>query len=261
MRIALYFIVLIAFTVTFTLEVIAPASGARCDKRWQLYAGSLSILQVGTTLAAGILFADLFKDIALVKLPQDWPAPLVGLLSFFVASFVAYWWHRAMHRSDLLWRVLHQLHHSPSRIESLTAFYLHPFDGVAATLINAVCAYVVFGASAAAAAWGLLFAALNNLFIHMDKSTPYWLGFVLQRPEMHRVHHKRAFHAQNYGLPFWDLLFGTFENPKERVVDCGFEPDAEQRVFEMLLMKKIDDEFSGSAQGATHGVARPPAGE
>ena len=29
-----------------------------------------------------------------------------------------------MHQFDGLWRVFHQLHHSPSRIESLTAFYI-----------------------------------------------------------------------------------------------------------------------------------------
>lgn len=240
MTIALYFIVISAFTVAFTLEVIAPASGATCDKRWQFYAGALSVLQVGTTLVAGIVFEDLFREHALFQLPPSFPAPVVGAISFLTASFIAYWWHRAMHRSDLLWRVFHQLHHSPSRIESLTSFYLHPFDAIAATLVNALSAYLIFGASATAAAWGLLYAALNNLFIHMDLRTPFWLGPFLQRPEMHRVHHKRGFHANNYGLPFWDMLFGTFENPRERVAECGFGPESEHRIKEMLLMRNLD---------------------
>jgi len=238
--IALYFIVLAAFSAAFTLEVIAPASGAICDKRWQIYAGVLSVVQVGTTLAAGIVFEGLFSQIALFTLPEGCPAPAVGFISFFVASFLAYWWHRAMHRFDVLWRAFHQLHHSPSRIESLTSFYMHPFDGIAATLINAFCAYLVFGASAEAAAWGLLYAALNNLFIHVDRSTPYWLCVVLQRPEMHRIHHKRGFHTDNYGLPVWDLLFGTFQNTRERVTECGFGPQAEHQIREMLLMKRVD---------------------
>lgn len=240
MTIALYFIVLAAFSAAFTLEVIASASGAVCDKRWQLYAGALSLLQVAATLVAGLVFEDFFSAHALFSLPASFPAPLVGLISFLAASLLAYWWHRAMHRFDILWRVFHQLHHSPARIESLTSFYLHPFDAVAATLINALCAYLIFGASATAAAWGLLYAALNNLFIHVDLRTPYWLGGLLQRPEMHRVHHKRGFHAQNYGLPLWDLLFGTFENPRERVKECGFTPDSELLVKDMLLMRKVD---------------------
>lgn len=240
MSVALYFIVLAAFSVIFTLEVIAPASGANCDKRWQFYAGALSLAQVGAAVGAGILFDDFFRAHALFNLPESLPAPVAGLISFLVATFVAYWWHRAMHRFDFLWRVFHQLHHSPSRIETLTAFYLHPFETIAATLLNALCAYLIFGLSATAAAWGLLYVALDNLFMHMDLRTPHWLGVVVQRPEMHRVHHKRNFHAQNYGLPFWDLVFGTFDNPRERVIECGFKPELEYRVKDMLLMRKLD---------------------
>jgi sterol desaturase/sphingolipid hydroxylase (fatty acid hydroxylase superfamily) len=240
MSVALYFIVVAVFSVIFTREVIAPASGANCDKRWQFYAAALSLAQVAAALGAGVLFNDFFRAHALVGLPASLPAPVTGLISFVVASLVAYWWHRATHRFDILWRVFHQLHHSPSRIESLTSFYLHPFDTVAAALINALCAYLIFGLDATAAAWGLLYAALDNLFIHMDLRTPRWLGVLVQRPEMHRVHHKHNFHAQNYGMPIWDLLFGTFENPKDRVVECGFRPEAEYRVKEMLLLKDVE---------------------
>lgn len=239
MNILLYFFVLAAFTVAFTLEVIGPASGAQCDKRWQIYAGFLNAVQLIATLAAGILFESAFRAVAIAPIGGAYPAPVVGLLSFLLASFFAYWWHRAMHRSPLLWRVFHQLHHSPSRIESLTSFYLHPFDGIAATFINAFCAYAVFGADAAGAAWGLLYAALNNLYIHVDRQTPRWTGPLLQRPEMHRVHHKRGHHAHNYGLPVWDLLFGTYANPVERVDECGFSPDKEYQLRDMLRCKDV----------------------
>lgn len=117
-----------------------------------------------------------------------------------------------MHKFDLLWRVFHQLHHSPRRIEALSAFYMHPFDGMAATFLNAMCCYFVLGLNVYGTAVSLLFAALYNIYIHADLKTPYWLGFVLQRPEMHRVHYKYMHHAQNYGLPIWDLLFGTFNS-------------------------------------------------
>jgi sterol desaturase/sphingolipid hydroxylase (fatty acid hydroxylase superfamily) len=116
---------------------------------------------------------------------------------------------------------------------------MHPFDGIAATFINAVCAYGVFGCTAGGAAWGLLYAGLNNLYIHMDLRTPRWTGILFQRPEMHRVHHKRGHHAQNYGLPIWDGLFGTFLNPKERVSECGFEPDKEARIADMLRLRNL----------------------
>jgi sterol desaturase/sphingolipid hydroxylase (fatty acid hydroxylase superfamily) len=85
----------------------------------------------------------------------------------------------------------------------------------------------------------LLFAGLNNLYIHVDLSTPRWTGPILQRPEMHRVHHKRGHHAQNYGLPIWDLLFGTYANPKERVQECGFVPEKESQIAAMLRLQNL----------------------
>jgi len=85
----------------------------------------------------------------------------------------------------------------------------------------------------------LLSAAIYNIFIHADLKTPYWLGYVLQRPEMHRVHHKHMSHRKNYGLAFLDILFGTFENPKEYVKEVGFDITREKKVFDMLLTKDV----------------------
>lgn len=240
MSVLLYFIIMILFVVVFTLEVIAPASGAKCDKRWLRLAGLLNIVQVGATLAAGTLFHRLFSSYSIFSLPVDWSPLAVGLICFVTASFIAYWWHRALHRYDFLWRVFHQLHHSPARIEALTSFYLHPFDGMAATFISCLSSYFIFGASTEAVTWAVLLAAFYNLFIHMDKATPYWVGYVLARPEMHRVHHKRDYHANNYGLPVWDMLFGTWENPRERVRVCGFDREKEIKIGEMLRMVDID---------------------
>ena len=151
---------------------------------------------------------------ALLDVGARWNPLLVGLLSFFITSFVFYWWHRATHASDLLWRVFHQLHHSARRIEVLTSFYAHPLDSCAAMLLSVISSYWVLGASPAAAAVAPGLTAAFDLFTHADLRTPRWLGYVLQRPEMHTVHHQHGHHAQNYGLPLWDMLFGTanFEN-------------------------------------------------
>jgi len=47
-------------------------------------------------------------------------------------------WHRARHESDFLWRWLHQVHHSPVRIEIMTTFYKHPVE----QLVNGVLSSV-----------------------------------------------------------------------------------------------------------------------
>jgi len=144
-----------------------------------------------------------------------------------------------MNENDFLWRTFHQLHHSPRRIESLTAFYLHPFDAVAATILNGVCCYTILGLNAYGTTISLLVAGIYNIFIHADIKTPYWLGFVIQRPEMHRVHHKYLSHRNNYGLAVLDLVFGTFVNPKEYEAKVGFDEEREKQIYDMLLTKDV----------------------
>jgi sterol desaturase/sphingolipid hydroxylase (fatty acid hydroxylase superfamily) len=235
-----YFVTLAAFALVFTREVILPASRARCDKRWRIYAGSLNAANLVAVVAAGFLFPRWIAGHSLFNL-ADRIDPVSGsLLTFAVASFVAYWWHRAIHRSNRLWRWLHQLHHSPTRIEALTAFYVHPFDALAATLLNALVAYLVLGVDGVAAGLALIYVTLFNLIAHADQKSPWWLGFIVQRPEMHRVHHQRGHHAGNYGLPIWDLMFGTWRNPRSGEVECGFPDDKERLIGQMLMLKDVD---------------------
>ena len=92
-----------------------------------------------------------------------------------------------------------------------------------------------------AAALSILYFGIFNLIAHADQRTPFWLGFIVQRPEMHRLHHERGKHRNNYGLPIWDMLFGTWQNPRSGKVVCGFDPENEYRVREMLLLKNVQD--------------------
>jgi sterol desaturase/sphingolipid hydroxylase (fatty acid hydroxylase superfamily) len=64
--------------------------------------------------------------------------------------------------------------------------------------------------------------------------TPYWLGFIFQRPESHQTGH----HRHNYSdLPIWDLLFGTFDDPRDNPPSCGFSGTRETQLTRMLLGK------------------------
>jgi len=47
---------------------------------------------------------------------------------------------------------------------------------------------------------------------------------------MHRIHHQRDRHTNNYGyIVWWDMLFGTYENPACFTQSCGFSEENEQR--------------------------------
>ena len=72
----------------------------------------------------------------------------------------------------------------------------------------------IIGVPAQAATITLLTVAFLAMFQHANIRTPRWLGYLVQRPEMHVVHHARGVHRYNYAdLPFLDMLFGTFRNP------------------------------------------------
>lgn len=159
-----------------------------------------------------------------------------AVLGYLVLTFVYYWWHRARHEVPFLWRWLHQLHHSACRIELVTSFYKHPAEIVANALVSALLIYVLLGLSPESAAIVLTVSGLAELFYHWNVRTPWWLGFLVQRPESHCVHHQRGRHTGNFAdLPLWDMLFGTFENPRRAPRKCGFGADIEQRLPELLL--------------------------
>ena len=160
--------------------------------------------------------------------------------NWLLSTFVFYWWHRVRHDSDLLRRWTHQLHHSPQRIETITTFYKHPFEVAADTLLNLSLSFIVLGVSTEAFFLHASCIACSQFFVHMNVASPYWIGLFVQRPEMHRIHHEAGVHRNNYSdLPVWDMLFGTFENPKRRPVQCGFDATREQRLLDMLRLRDV----------------------
>jgi sterol desaturase/sphingolipid hydroxylase (fatty acid hydroxylase superfamily) len=56
---------------------------------------------------------------------------------------------------------------------------------------------------------------------------------------MHRVHHQRGVHRDNYGLPLWDMIFGTWRNPRVGPAECGFPDDKEPLVGQMPRLKDV----------------------
>ncbi|HVN64177.1 MAG TPA: sterol desaturase family protein [Candidatus Binataceae bacterium] len=172
---------------------------------------------------------------------RPWSANKLGvaggaMLGYLIITIIYYWWHRIRHSSDLLWRWLHQVHHSPQRIEVLTSFYKHPAEILANSLLSSVVLYLVVGLKPLAASLAVLMTAIGELIYHWNVRTPYWLGFVFQRPESHWIHHQEDLHDFNYSdLPLWDIVFGTFRNPHDWDARCGLGQVAEHRLPEMLM--------------------------
>jgi len=171
---------------------------------------------------------------------RPWSADRLGVtggavVGYLAITFVYYWWHRWRHDSSFLWRWVHQVHHSPQRIEVITSFYKHPVEILINSILSSAILYFGVGLDSKAASLAVLLSGLAELVYHWNIRTPHWLGYIFQRPESHCVHHQEGVHSFNYSdLPLWDMLFGTFRNPKEWNASCGFGPDREQRLGAML---------------------------
>jgi sterol desaturase/sphingolipid hydroxylase (fatty acid hydroxylase superfamily) len=69
-----------------------------------------------------------------------------GAAAWLVGTFVFYRWHRLRHWRGF-WRVFHQVHHSPPRIEVVTSFYRHPIEIAADSTLSIAMLYGLLGCS------------------------------------------------------------------------------------------------------------------
>lgn len=201
---------LIAFGAYFLLSSYLPLIWGEYFARWQIF----DLTSLGT-----------------------WGGALAGLLVYEAG---AYAYHRGMHSSTVLWRGLHQMHHSAERLDTYGAFWFSPFDMVGWTALSSLCLTTVVGITPAAATVVLLTVTLLAVFQHSNIRTPRWLGYIVQRPESHSFHHGRGVHANNYAdVPLFDMIFGTFYNPQGFAPQTGFYDGASLRVADMLTFRDV----------------------
>lgn len=224
-----------AAALMIAVEQIAPNASQPRVGGWIVRLVLLNLVQIGMVYLGGLSWDRWMQHWHLLD-GSRLPSPAGVALGYLLITFVYYWWHRARHELPLLWRCLHQIHHSPVRVECAMSFYKHPLEIALNGLLSSSILYLLLGLSPESAATVVAITGLAELFYHWNIRTPYWLGFVFQRPEMHRRHHQRGWHRSNYSdLPIWDLLFGTFDNPKTTPEHCGFAHQAERQLLRMLL--------------------------
>jgi sterol desaturase/sphingolipid hydroxylase (fatty acid hydroxylase superfamily) len=230
----IFWIVLAAAILMILVERKSKGRAWPVVRGWWLRAILLNGFQVGAVWIAGVAWNGWMLRHRL------WSADKLGtwggaLLGYFVITFLYYWWHRWRHHSSFLWRWVHQVHHSAQRIEVITSFYKHPVEILVNSILSSAILYLGVGLAPKAASMAILLTGVAELFYHWNVRTPHWLGYIIQRPESHCVHHQEGLHSYNYAdLPLWDMLFGTFRNPKDWGARCGFG-SLEHRLPEMLM--------------------------
>ena len=149
--------------------------------------------------------------------------------------------HRSFHEFNFLWRLGHQLHHSPRRLDIPGSVFMHPVDITLQMVPATLVSVFLLGLDPITAGVVGYVSGFYAMFQHWNVRTPQWLGYIIQRPESHGHHHELGVHASNYSdFPLWDILMGTFKNPKSFDGDVGFAGEAPRRVGAMLAFQDVN---------------------
>lgn len=150
------------------------------------------------------------------------------VLTFLVAEFGFYWYHRLSHEIPLLW-TMHHTHHSGMHMNLTTAVRLNWLGTFVSPLIYVP--FVLLGFSAELLILSLAVGLFFQYFLHTEAigKLGFFEGKFFNTPSAHRVHHgsNEKYIDKNYGgmLIIFDRLFGTYQPETEKVkygVTTGF---------------------------------------
>ena len=124
------------------IERLWPAAELPKVKGWWARVALINICQLGIIIVAGLTWDKWLAETSIFSI-RDHMGPIpAALVTYLVSCFIFYWWHRFRHESKWLWKVCHQIHHSPRRLEVLTSFYKHPVE---ITLNSILTGLIVYG--------------------------------------------------------------------------------------------------------------------
>jgi sterol desaturase/sphingolipid hydroxylase (fatty acid hydroxylase superfamily) len=239
-------------------------ASARLDYKYYviataLRAGMLGSMVISSAAVAGAVIAALngaFGASAPLAVPLYVILPLATVVQVVLFD-LGYWVaHRTMHEIPLLWE-FHKTHHAAEVLTPLTAARAHPVEDLIQT--NFVAATLGLGYGVLVYLFGetaqpLTLLETNVVFFfyfltifHLRHSHIWlpirgWLGYIIQSPAHHHIHHSTASRhlGKNLGfcLSMWDWAFGTLYVPDRREeleFGLGHESAQFSSVKELLL--------------------------
>ena len=149
------------------------------------------------------------------------PLWLQAVLFLVLADFMMYWLHRMFHGAGL-WKY-HAIHHSSEDVDWISAARFHPVNLLLGT-IGVDVVLLMAGISPNVMLWLGPFNIFHSAFVHANLN--WTLGpfkYVIATPVFHRWHHTSPNEGGNTNFagtfPLWDLMFGTFRLPENRLPD------------------------------------------
>jgi len=211
------------FVLVAICEILAPRRALTTSKARRWFA-NLVIIGLNP-LSVRLFFPVLPAAMALLAAERQWGLLnnvdltywLEAAIGVIALDFTIYLQHVLHHAIPALWR-LHMVHHADLDYDLTTGLRFHPIEIVISMGIKLMMV-AAFGPPVLAV---LIFeVALNDtaMFNHSNIHIPIAIDRVLRlfvvTPDMHRVHHSVIIHEtnSNYGfnLPWWDRLFGTYQ--------------------------------------------------
>lgn len=231
------------FTQTFVSRIVAP---------WIVFFLVLPVFLVG-----GLSLDNYWEGFGpLSRLPF---AAQVAI-ALVVGDFLSYCQHRLFH-TKAAWKI-HAVHHSSEKVDWLSSVRFHPFNEIGAQVV-VVAPLIAAGVSPMAFVVLVPFTSTYAVLLHANVNWSFGpLRHVVASPTFHRWHHTQAAEAQNKNFgalfPVWDVLFGTFYHPVDRVPENFGVEDAVPEGFaaQLLYPLRSQVENSGASKSGEQPVGR-----
>ncbi|WP_460767250.1 sterol desaturase family protein [Niabella terrae] len=177
-------IVISIFVVLMFAEILIPGRNLPVIRFWRIKGITAFFIYFFVSsylpLIWNVYLAE-YKIFDLTFLGDYWG----GLTALIIYEFGVYVWHRSMHKSHVLWRVFHQMHHSAERVDVYGAFYFSLMDMIGFTFLTSLAMVWVAGFTAQATIYAIYGATFLAVIQHTNIRTPQWTGYIFQRPESH----------------------------------------------------------------------------
>lgn len=201
------------FSTDLLYFFLAPAM--RAVTRWVILVPVLGLVLTGITTLPE-LKNGLYHGFGPLGRQPPW---LQAFEVLVLVDFIGYWTHRAFH-SSRGWRI-HAIHHSSEELDWIASARVHPLNELVNRLAQAT-PVLMLGFDPKVTLAAAPFLTLYAIGLHANLDWDFGpLRKVIASPVFHRWHHSRETDALNKNFaglfPLWDLLFGTFHMPPNRL--------------------------------------------
>lgn len=163
------------------------------------------------------LYEFVYERFALFSIPNH---PITWILLLLITDFIWYWYHRLGHEVNIMWGA-HVVHHQSEEFNYTVSARITTLQAIIRNLFW--CTLPFLGFEPPLVMTILVIHGTYSFFTHTETIRKLgWLEKILITPSHHRVHHASnpKYLNKNYGdiFIFWDKIFGTFEEEKEKPV-------------------------------------------